>query len=80
MKLITHAFMQGTEPIFQIAYASQDEAKIAAKLAELQAQFPDEYVAVYDLPLDQDLDHHFALRLDLVSQLTKDQEEKKGNS
>ncbi|MGT2846916.1 hypothetical protein [Streptococcus massiliensis] len=77
IKLITHAFADGEEPIFQIAYASADEAKVEAKLAELKEQFPQDYLAIYKLPLDSDLDQHFALRLDLVSNLIKEQEQAK---
>ena len=37
-------------------FASKDADKIQTKYEELQAQYPADYLAIYDLPLDTDLD------------------------
>lgn len=42
-------------------YASSDHEKVKAKYEELVAQYPENYLAIYDLPLDTDLntlDHY----------------------
>ena len=42
-------------------FASSDQEKVKAKYEELVAQHPENYLAIYDLPLDKDLntlDHY----------------------
>ena len=41
--------------------ASSDHEKMKAKYEELVAQFPENYIAIYDVPLDTDLNalNHF---------------------
>ena len=42
-------------------YASSDHEKVTAKYEELVAQYPENYLAIYDVPLDTDLnilDHY----------------------
>ena len=36
-------------------YASADQDKVQAKYKELTAQYPENYLAIYDLQLDTDL-------------------------
>ena len=39
----------------EVLYASVDQDKVQAKYKELTAQYPGNYLAIYDLPLDTDL-------------------------
>ncbi|WP_242258561.1 phosphoribosylaminoimidazole carboxylase [Streptococcus thoraltensis] len=56
IKIIVHAFIEnGQLGVVEVPYASVDEASISNKMAELGKQFPDDYLAIYDLPLDTDL-------------------------
>ncbi len=55
VQIIVHAFMEETEAVVEVAFASEDKALVEAKLADLQTQFPDDYLAIYDLSLDTDL-------------------------
>jgi len=36
-------------------YASSDHEKVKVKYEELTAQYPENYLAIYDVPLDTDL-------------------------
>lgn len=36
-------------------YASSDREKVKAKYEELVAHYPENYLAIYDVPLDTDL-------------------------
>lgn len=62
IKIIVHAFIEnGQLGVVEVLYASTDESSISNKMAELEKQFPNDYLAVYDLPLDTDLnklDHY----------------------
>ena len=45
----------------EVLYASADQDKVQAKYEELAAQYPKNYLAIYSLPLDMDLntlDHY----------------------
>ena len=42
--------------VSEILYASSNHEKVKAKYEELGVQYLENYVAVYDLPLDTDLD------------------------
>ena len=56
IQIITHAFIaNGKTGVFEIVFASTDENAVKQKVTELKAQFPNDYLAVYDLPLDTDL-------------------------
>ena len=51
--------MTGT--VVEVLYASSDRQKVKAKYEELVVQYPENYLAIYDLPLDTDLntlDHY----------------------
>ena len=41
--------------VAEVLYASSDHEKVKAKYEELVVQYPENYLAVYDLPLDMDL-------------------------
>ncbi|MFU2206219.1 phosphoribosylaminoimidazole carboxylase [Streptococcus pluranimalium] len=62
IKIIIHAFIEnGQLGVVEALYASTDENSISNKMAELEKQFPNDYLAVYDLPLNTDLnklDHY----------------------
>lgn len=56
VKIIVHAFVEdGEQGIFEVLYASEDDSLIAEKMAEYKEEFGQDYLAVYDLPLDTDL-------------------------
>ena len=42
-------------PLWKWLFASADHEKVKAKYQELEIQYPDNYLAIYDLPLDTDL-------------------------
>lgn len=62
IKIIVHAFIEnGQVGVVEVLYASADELSLSKKMAELATQFPNDYLAIYDLPLDTDLnklDHY----------------------
>lgn len=39
----------------EVVFASTDAQLVSQKLTEYQEQFPDDYLAIYDLPLDTEL-------------------------
>ena len=41
--------------VVEVLYASSNHEKVKAKYQELKIQYPDNYLAIYDLPLDTDL-------------------------
>ncbi|HEV9798194.1 TPA: phosphoribosylaminoimidazole carboxylase [Streptococcus pneumoniae] len=50
-----------TGAVVEVLYASADQDKVKAKYEELAAQYPENYLAIYDVPLDTDLntlDHY----------------------
>ena len=56
IQIIVHAFIEnGKAGIVEVLFASKDAEKIQAKYEELQKQYPADYLAIYDLPLDTDL-------------------------
>ncbi|AXQ77657.1 phosphoribosylaminoimidazole carboxylase [Streptococcus chenjunshii] len=56
IQIITHAFIaNGKTGVVEIVFASADKKAVNSKMAELKTQFPNDYLAVYDLPLDTDL-------------------------
>ncbi|MFU2195121.1 phosphoribosylaminoimidazole carboxylase [Streptococcus pluranimalium] len=62
IKIIVHAFIEnGQVGVVEVLYASADELSLSKKMGELATQFPNDYLAIYDLPLDTDLnklDHY----------------------
>ncbi|MCY7210538.1 phosphoribosylaminoimidazole carboxylase [Streptococcus sp. IsoGale021] len=57
IQLIVNAFVEKekTGAVVEVFFASADHEKVKAKYQELTAQYPDNYLAIYDLPLDTDL-------------------------
>lgn len=63
IQLIVNAFVEKekTGAVVEVLYASSDHEKVKAKYEELIAQYPENYLAIYDLPMDTDLnklDHY----------------------
>ena len=57
IQIIVNAFVEKdkTGAVVEVLYASSDHEKVKAKYAELVALYPENYLAIYDLPLDTDL-------------------------
>ena len=61
LKIIVHAYIDNTKKaIVEVVFASSDKSRISEKMAELifaelTNKYPNDYLAVYDLPLDTDL-------------------------
>ena len=57
IQIIINAFVEKAETgaVVEVLYASADQDKVQAKYDELVAQYPENYLAIYDLPLDTDL-------------------------
>ena len=63
IQLIVNAFVEKekTGAVVEVLYAVAITKKLKAKYEELVAQYPDNYLAIYGLPLDTDLntlDHY----------------------
>jgi len=63
IQIIVNAFVEKdkTGAVVEVLFASSDQEKVKAKYEELVAQHPENYLAIYDLPLDIDLntlDHY----------------------
>ena len=63
IQLIVNAFVEKdkTGAVVEVLYASSDHEKVKDKYEELVAQFPENYIAIYNLPLDTyltTLDHY----------------------
>ena len=63
IQIIVNAFVEKdkTGAVVEVLYASTDHDKVQAKYDELIVQYPDNYLSIYDLPLDTDLntlDHY----------------------
>ena len=61
--IIVNAFVEKDKigAVVEVLFASADHNKVQAKYDELVAQYPENYLAIYDLPLDTDLntlDHY----------------------
>ena len=56
IQIIVNAFVEeGKETaVVEVLFASADHEKVKAKYQELKIQYPDNYLAIYDLPLDTD--------------------------
>ena len=57
IQIIVNAFVEKDKAgaVVEVLYASSDHEKVKAKYEELVAQHPENYLAIYDLPLDIDL-------------------------
>ena len=57
IQLIVNAFVEKdkTGAVVEVLYASSGHEKVQEKYHELTAQFPNDYLAIYDLPLDTNL-------------------------
>ena len=57
IQIIVNAFIEKdkTGAVVEVLYASSDHEKVKAKYEELGALYPENYLAIYDLPLDTDL-------------------------
>ena len=57
IQIIVNAFVEeGKEiAVVEVLFASADHEKVKAKYQELKIQYPDSYLAIYDLPLDTEL-------------------------
>ena len=63
IQIIINAFVEKAETgaVVEVLYASADQNKVQAKYEELATQYPENYLAIYSLPLDTDLntlDHY----------------------
>lgn len=57
IQIIVNAFVEKdkTGVVVEVLHASSDHEKVKAKYEELIAQYSENYLAIYDLPLDTDL-------------------------
>lgn len=57
IQIIVNAFVEKdkTGAAVEVVYASSNHEKVKAKYEELVARYPENYLAIYDLPLDTDL-------------------------
>ena len=63
IQIIVNAFVEKdkTGAVVEVLYASSDHKKVKAKHEELVVQYPENYLAIYDVQLDKDLntlDHY----------------------
>ena len=54
---IVNAFVEDSKEnaVVEVLFASSDHEKVQEKYQELTARFPNNYLAIYDLPLDTNL-------------------------
>ena len=57
IQLIVNAFVEKEKAgaVIEVLYDSSDHEKVKVKYKELTAQYPENYFAIYDLPIDTDL-------------------------
>ena len=57
IQIIVNAFVEKdkTGAVVEVLFASVDQDKVQTKYEELAVQYPENYLAIYDLPLDTDL-------------------------
>ena len=63
IQIIVNAFVEKdkTGAVVEVLFASADQNKVQAKYEELATQYPENYLDIYSLPLDTDLntlDHY----------------------
>ena len=54
IQIIVNAFVEDSKEnaVVEVLFASSDHEKVQEKYQELTARFPNNYLAIYDLPLD----------------------------
>ena len=57
IQIIVNAFVEKdkTGAVVEVLFASANHEKVKAKYQELKIQYPNNYLAIYDLPLDTNL-------------------------
>ena len=57
IQIIVNAFVEKEKAgaVVEVLYASNNHEKVKAKYEELVSQYSENYLAIYDLPLDTDL-------------------------
>ena len=57
IQIIVNAFVEKekTGAVVEVLFASSNHEKVKVKYEELVAQYPENYLAIYNLPLDTDL-------------------------
>lgn len=57
IQVIVNAFVEKdkTGAVVEVLFASSNNEKVKAKYEEIVVQYPENYLAIYDLPLDTDL-------------------------
>ncbi|NMD84528.1 phosphoribosylaminoimidazole carboxylase [Streptococcus sp. WB01_FAA12] len=57
IQIIVNAFVEkdNTGAVVEVLYASGDYEKVKTKYEELVAQYPENYLVIYDVPLDTNL-------------------------
>ena len=57
IQIIVNAFVEESKEtaVVEVLFASADHEKVKAKYQELKIQYLDNYLAIYDVPLDTDL-------------------------
>lgn len=57
IQIIVNAFVEKdkTGAVVEVLFASSNHEKVKVKYEELVAQYPENYLVIYDLPLDTDL-------------------------
>ena len=57
IQIIVNAFIEKEKAgaVVEVLFASADQDKVQTKYEELAVQYPENYLAIYDLPLDTDL-------------------------
>ena len=54
IQIIVNAFVEESKEtaVVEVLFASADHEKVKSKYQELKIQYPNNYLAIYDLPLD----------------------------
>ena len=54
MQIIVNAFVEESKEtaVVEVLFASDDHEKVKSKYQELKIQYPNNYLTIYDLPLD----------------------------
>ncbi len=57
IQIIVNAFVEKdkTGAVVEVLFASADHDKVQAKYEELVGKYPENYLAIYDVPVDADL-------------------------
>ena len=57
IQIIVNAFVEESKEtaVVEVLFASADHEKVKSKYQELKIQYPNNYLAIYDLPLDTNL-------------------------